>query len=93
MRVIANQWLNRKFESKRDVESAMLWLGQNKTGLFFCTPRGNSNLEYGLQFWLTHADDVFLVHMMAAPVVQIRTFTAEQFAAHLTTMLAWQTQS
>lgn len=89
-RLIIDNWSGVPFESMGQVLSVVKWLSEAGDHLVFASPRGRSSVIAGVQIWCVSPEVQLLVHMMAAPVLQVKVFTPEQFAAHLDVMMSWR---
>jgi hypothetical protein len=89
-RLIINNWSGVPFDSMSQVFSVVKWLSEAAHPAVFASPRGRSSVIAGVQIWCVSPEVQLLVHMMASPVLQVRTLTPEELASHLELMLTWR---
>ncbi len=90
-RLVINNWLGNPISSQEEANAIVSWLAEAGDPQVFLTRRGLSHISFGVQVWCVSPDVQLMVHMMAAPVVPIKTeFTPEQFADQTLTMLNWK---
>jgi hypothetical protein len=88
-RIIITNWGGKPFESDAQVHAVVNWLAQSAHPVVFAARRGSSHVTAGVQIWCVNPETEFLVHMMAAPVKLVRSYTPDQFASQLELMLGW----
>jgi hypothetical protein len=88
-RMIVNNWQSNGITTAHQVLQIAKWLADAADPQVFITRRGRSAASFGAQIWCQTSDVQLLVHMMAAPVLQVKMFTPEQFSDHTLTMLNW----
>lgn len=79
--------MGKPFGSAAQVQDLVNWLAESGGPLVFAARRGRSDVTLGVQIWCGGPEPEFLVHMMAAPVLQVKTYTPDQFACQLELML------
>ena len=88
-RLIIDNWLGSPLVDAEQVLEIAAWLADAGDPLVFVTPRGRSGVSAGAQVWCVRSDVSLLVHLMAAPVIQTRTYSPTEFDSQLELMLNW----
>ena len=89
-RLVIPSWQGNPISSQEEAHAIVSWLAEAADPQVFLTRRGSSHISLGVQVWCVSPDVQLLVHMMASPVMHLKTtFTSYQFAVHTLTMLNW----
>jgi len=88
-RMVISNWMGVPFTKSSQVVAVASWLAEAGHSDVFCTRRGRSDVHAGVQVWCTHNECQLLTHMMAAPVLHVKTYNPELFSSQLQLMLRW----